>query len=228
MWRARISFRSSSYSDEAIAATIAYCKYIHDRYGRFPINGGPFRTLLAYQAHRLDSDFYDSSTRTTCYPKGPPMATNDYQFITHWRVKGLAPEVYDVVVDARGFLRWWPQVYLEVTTVKPAGEHGLGGAFDLRTRGKVPYTLRWQARVSETHYPEGFTIEATGDFGGRGVWSFTQDGDWVNITFDWRLRAEKPLLRYLSFLFKPLFSANHRWAMVKGEEGLRRELSRNR
>ena len=46
------------YSDEAIAATIQYCNYVFERYGRFPVNGGPFRSLLAYQAHRLDSDFY--------------------------------------------------------------------------------------------------------------------------------------------------------------------------
>lgn len=46
------------YSDEAIAATVQYCKYVFDQYGRFPVNGGPFRTLLAYQAHRLDSHFY--------------------------------------------------------------------------------------------------------------------------------------------------------------------------
>jgi hypothetical protein len=32
-------------------------------------------------------------------------------------------------------------------------------------------------------------------------------------------------LRYLSFLFKPFFSANHRWAMARGEESLRRELA---
>ncbi|HEX6710706.1 MAG TPA: hypothetical protein VF068_10295 [Rubrobacter sp.] len=46
-------------SDEAIAATIAYCEYVHGRYGRFPSNSGPFRTVLAYQAHHLDPDFYD-------------------------------------------------------------------------------------------------------------------------------------------------------------------------
>jgi hypothetical protein len=46
------------YSDEAIAATIHYCKYVFEEYGRLPVNGGPFRTLLAYQAHRPDSDFY--------------------------------------------------------------------------------------------------------------------------------------------------------------------------
>ena len=47
------------YSDRAIAATIAYCEYVYGRYGRFPSNSGPFRTVLAHQAHHLDPDFYD-------------------------------------------------------------------------------------------------------------------------------------------------------------------------
>jgi hypothetical protein len=47
------------YSDEAIAATIAYCEYVYERYWRFPSNSGPFRTVLAHQAHHLDPDFYD-------------------------------------------------------------------------------------------------------------------------------------------------------------------------
>ena len=37
--------------------------------------------------------------------------------------------------------------------------------------------------------------------------------EWVNIIYDWRIRANKPLLRYLSFIMKPIFSANHHWAM---------------
>jgi hypothetical protein len=45
-------------SDRAIAATIACCDYVYRRYGRFPRNCGPFRTVLAYQAHHLDMDFY--------------------------------------------------------------------------------------------------------------------------------------------------------------------------
>jgi hypothetical protein len=50
----------------------------------------------------------------------------------------------------------------------------------------------------------------------------------LDIVFDWRLRAEKPLLKSLSFLLKPLFRWNHGWAMARGEEGLRRELIRRR
>src|ERR687890_318127 len=60
-WRdgARVQAGIPPYSDEAIAATIAYCEYVYERYGRFPANGGPFRTVLAHQAHHLDPDFYD-------------------------------------------------------------------------------------------------------------------------------------------------------------------------
>jgi hypothetical protein len=51
------------YSDRAIEATIAYCDYVYRRYGRFPSNSGPFRTLLAYQAHHLDRAFYEKFYR---------------------------------------------------------------------------------------------------------------------------------------------------------------------
>ena len=46
------------YSDKAIAATIAYCTYVYERYGRFPASSGPFTNLVAFQAHHLDGDFY--------------------------------------------------------------------------------------------------------------------------------------------------------------------------
>jgi hypothetical protein len=46
--------------------------------------------------------------------------------------------------------------------------------------------------------------------------------------YDWRIRADKPLLRYGSFVFRPIFGANHRWAMARGEESLNLELRRRR
>lgn len=52
------------YSDHAIAATIACCEYLYQRYGRFPTGSGPFRTVLAHQAHHLDLNFYDTYYRT--------------------------------------------------------------------------------------------------------------------------------------------------------------------
>ena len=46
-------------SEAAIQATIAYCEYIYQRYGRFPAYAPPFRTVLGYQATHVDVEFYD-------------------------------------------------------------------------------------------------------------------------------------------------------------------------
>ena len=54
------------YSLAAVQATIDYCEYVYNRYGRFPAACGPFRTVLAYQAHRLDHNFYARFYRPEC------------------------------------------------------------------------------------------------------------------------------------------------------------------
>jgi hypothetical protein len=35
---------------------------------------------------------------------------------------------------------------------------------------------------------------ATGDFVGRGIWTFEPDGEYVRIAYDWKIEAEKPLV----------------------------------
>jgi hypothetical protein len=153
---------------------------------------------------------------------------NDYVFVSRWRVEGTTGEVADVLGDFAALPRWWPSVYLDVWEVRPPDAQGLGRRIKTVTKGWLPYTIRWELEIVESRYPNGFAIVASGDFEGRGVWTFEQRGSMVEMTYDWRLRAEKPLLRNLSFLLKPLFEANHRWAMAKGEESLRLELARRR
>jgi hypothetical protein len=154
--------------------------------------------------------------------------SNEYRFLSRWRVEGSCGEVADVLGDPLALARWWPSVYLRVDELRPPDARGLGRRVRLHTKGWLPYTLRWEFEVVESRYPYGFALVASGDFEGRGVWAFEQDGGWVDATYDWRISAEKPLLRNLSFLLKPLFEANHRWAMARGEESLKLELARRR
>jgi hypothetical protein len=155
------------------------------------------------------------------------MRSNEYHFVTHWRVEGTVREVADVLDNPVDLPRWWPSVYLDVRELETA-RGNRPALIGLHTKGWLPYTLKWQLRRTESRYPYGFSLEASGDFDGAGAWTFQQDGSFVNITYDWRIRADKLLLRYLSFLFKPVFSANHRWAMAEGERCLRAELARRR
>ena len=75
---------------------------------------------------------------------------------------------------------------------------------------------------------DGFTVKAVGELEGTGVWHFEQDGDFVNVTFDWTVIANKPLIEKLSFILKPIFRSNHNWTMRRGEESLKLELLRRR
>jgi hypothetical protein len=155
-------------------------------------------------------------------------ASNDYSFQTRWRIEATREEVFALIDDVAGYPRWWPAVWLKIDKVASGDENGVGATFQLLTKGWLPYLIRWQSRTTAKRFPERLALVAEGDFVGTGVWHFTQDGPFVDMVYDWNLRADKPLLRRLSFILKPIFSANHNWAMHKGLESLKLELARRR
>lgn len=154
--------------------------------------------------------------------------SSDYHFVTTWRVTGTIDEVKAILGDGPSLPRWWPSVYLWVDVVAEGGPGGAGAVIDLHTKGWLPYTLRWTLHITEPVTDAGFALRATGDLEGTGVWTFVPEGPDVVITYEWSVHATKPLLRRLGWLLRPAFSANHRWAMHRGEESLRLELRRRR
>src|SRR5262245_26137757 len=112
------------------------------------------------------------------------MPTNDYYFITRWRLPARVQEVSNILQDALALPRWWPSVYAAVEELVPGNGDGIGRVISLHTRGWLPYTLKWQFRVVASRAPFGFTLEASGDFEGRGTWRFEQDGDFVEVVYD--------------------------------------------
>jgi hypothetical protein len=154
--------------------------------------------------------------------------SNEYHFITRWRLPASADEVAEVLRDAGDLPRWWPAVYLDVQVVEDGDTRGIGRVVDLWTKGWLPYTLRWRFTTTRNDGAGGLSLSADGDFVGEGTWTFIPDSDHVKVFYDWRIRAQKPLLRRLTWLMRPVFSANHRWAMRTGEESLRLELARRR
>ncbi|MFN8671640.1 MAG: polyketide cyclase [Candidatus Sericytochromatia bacterium] len=153
---------------------------------------------------------------------------NNYHFITNWVVKGTVEEVFNIILDAKSLVEWWPSVYLDIKTVNEPDEKGKNGRFSLLTKGFLPYTLKWDFIPIEIIKNEKIELIAEGDFSGRGIWTFEQDNDFVKIKYDWKITANKPILKMLSFLLKPIFSANHNWAMDMGLESLKLEILRRR
>ncbi len=152
-----------------------------------------------------------------------------YRFVTRWRVKAPREEIFAVLTDSENLTRWWPSVYRRVQPIgPPPGPDGVGKRLLLDTQGWLPYRLRWELRVVEHQPPSRLALEASGDFVGSGVWTLAKDGNATEVKYVWAIRAQKPLLRHLSFLLKPVFALNHRWAMARGLESLELELERRR
>ena len=152
----------------------------------------------------------------------------EYHFVTRWHLQGTCDEVARVLGDPVELTRWWPSVYLEVRVLDEGGQDGVGRVVELWTKGWLPYTLKWRFTTTENNHAAGLALRAEGDFVGEGRWTFTQHGETCEAVYDWRIRAEKPLLRRLTWLLRPAFSANHHWAMARGEQSLRLELQRRR
>jgi hypothetical protein len=63
-----------SVSEEGIACTKAVCNYIYETYGRFPGSLDAMHLMWVFQAHHIDTDFYDRFFRPGAY--GPTHAAH--------------------------------------------------------------------------------------------------------------------------------------------------------
>ena len=150
---------------------------------------------------------------------------NAYHFTTRWEVKASCGEVYRILEDVESLVDWWPSVYLDVQVLEKGQPGGVGKVVALLTKGWLPYTLHWQFEVTETQFPKRLALVAKGDFVGTGVWTLCPlSCNRTEVIYDWRVAAEKPLLKKLSWLLRPVFAANHRWAMRMGEKSLKEKI----
>jgi uncharacterized membrane protein len=137
---------------------------------------------------------------------------SEYVFADEWDVDAPIEAVYDVVVDARTYPDWWKPVYISVEGDERETRHHF--------KGRLPYTLKMRAELVEEDRPNRFEVRVDGDLRGRGVWTFTERGGKTHVRWDWTVFADRPLLRYLTPVLKPLFRFNHTWAVARANEQL--------
>ena len=176
----------------------------------------------------FSSDGTRSSQTEVLEAEEEALEPNEYRFINRWRFPGRIEEVSDVLGDPDDYGRWWPCAWLAYKGVKRGDEQGVGGVFRYKVKGWMPYSLNLEFTVVDVRRPYGFTVNATGDLVCQGIWTIAQDGDCVDVTSQWRVRAERAFIRRLSGLLKPLFRSNHFWVMRHGARSLEIELARRK
>ncbi|RJQ76544.1 polyketide cyclase [Pseudonocardiaceae bacterium YIM PH 21723] len=154
-------------------------------------------------------------------------AENSYSFVSTWNLTGTIDEVEAIFDEPARMPVWWPSVYLDVTQLEPGDERGVGRVISIYSTGWLPYTLKWKFKVTERTGTRS-RFEAWGDFAGWGGYELSQHGNHVQVVWNWHVQADKPLLASLSWLLKPIFAANHEWAMRQGHKAIGLELARRR
>jgi uncharacterized protein YndB with AHSA1/START domain len=141
----------------------------------------------------------------------------EYVFIDEWDVEAPPEAVFEALADARTYPRWWRPVYIAVDSDGPAE---VGRVSHQEFKGRLPYHLRTRSTIVRMEPPREFEVEVVGDLTGRGVWTLTPADGRVHIRFDWRVIADRPLLRVLTPVLRPLFRWNHNWSIKRAIEGL--------
>ena len=155
------------------------------------------------------------------------MTANAYRFVEHWTIPGFSPQqVYDVLSEARLLPEWWTGVYLEATPEDPSAPPRVGGRARVKARGFLPYVLRMTLEATVLEPAKAVEVRTRGDL--DGVWRATlsADGTGTRVDIVETVAAQKPLIRFLSPLLKPVFAWNHYWTTPRGEAGLRAYLTR--
>jgi len=80
--------------------------------------------------------------------------------------------------------------------------------------------VRFGLEVIEAERPTRILSRLSGDFTGTGEWRLTETDQGTEALLDWHPLVQKPLIRFLTPVLRPLFRANHNWAMRRGQEAI--------
>jgi uncharacterized protein YndB with AHSA1/START domain/quercetin dioxygenase-like cupin family protein len=144
-------------------------------------------------------------------------AAAEYLFVDEWDVAAPPQAVFDALADARTYPRWWTPVYVDVDADGPPA---LGKESRQHFNGRLPNHLHTRSRITRLEPPRVVQGDVDGDLRGRGTWTLTPTAAGTHVRFDWRVLADRPLLRTLTPVLRPVFRWNHAWAIARAVEGL--------
>jgi mannose-6-phosphate isomerase-like protein (cupin superfamily) len=169
---------------------------------------GGLGRLLGYRAH------YDDEG-----------AVAEYRFLDKWFIPHPIEVVFDALLHGEDYPRWWGEAWKRVTPLGEIATATVGAKTEVIAGGFLPYTITLELEVERIERPHLLAVVSRGDLEGTGVWRLHEFEGGTAVSYDWRVRAGKPLIRRFSPIVKPLFRANHTWVMRRGEVALQRWLA---
>lgn len=148
---------------------------------------------------------------------------SDYRFTTLWYIEAPREAVCAAIEHSLDWPRWWPGA-MAVVELAAGNADGIGNIRRYTWKGRLPYRLCFDIRVTQMSPQTMVEGVASGDVEGIGRWSFASEGRVTIVRYDWHIRAKASWMRVLTPLARPLFRWNHNIVMRQGGRQLARLL----
>ena len=149
---------------------------------------------------------------------------NRYHLCTLWRTPSPLERVWPLILHSENWPRWWRGVEQARTVRANEGDDGVGSIVHYVWRSTLGYRLRFDVEATQVVPHVLLEGAARGDVRGIGRWRFRRVADATEIHHAWDVEVERPGLRLIAPVARPLFEWNHRRLMRLGARGLAREL----
>ena len=106
----------------------------------------------------------------------------------------------------------------------PGEADGIGSLRRFTWRGRLPYRISFNMRVTRVVPLTLLEGVASGEVEGIGCWHFTSEGDVTVVRYEWQVRTNRAWMNIFAPIARPLFKWNHDQVMRQGAEGMARLL----
>ena len=183
---------------------------------RSPLAGARFITDLGASGHAARPSLKTQQRLAGAILK---LTNREYEFVDEWHVDAPPEAVFDVLADGSTYPQWWKPVY--ISTEADDGPPELGKVVKHHFKGRLPYTLRVATTTVGLERPHRIEVETDGDLRGTGIWTLEpSESGGTHVCFDWRVHADRKLLRALTPVLRPALRWNHSWAIARAMDGL--------
>lgn len=148
----------------------------------------------------------------------------EYRFITVWRIDAPIEAVCAAIYRPTHWPGWWTGVE-HVEQLAPGDARGIGSVCRYIWKGRLPYRLTFDIRVSRVVPQAVIEGIASGEVEGFGRWLFCREGSLTVVRYEWHVRTTPLWMNLLAPLASPIFKWNHDYLMRQGGEGLARLLN---
>jgi hypothetical protein len=147
----------------------------------------------------------------------------DYRFLTVWHIVAPLESAWNAIHDTAHWPAWWRGVE-GVEELASGDRCGIGTRCRYTWKGRLPYRLRFDARITAVEPLVSITGVVSGELEGIGRWLFSRRGRVARICYEWRVRTVLRWMDALDPLARPLFEWNHNGIMDDGCAGIARLL----